>query len=314
MVRQASGDLLADALLHCTAIPVIINFHGITEIQPHAMNRVAEFIRHGGRTLIALAPARLRDQLEKQLGLATDACHDVETGHVQTYGRSLGNRAQVLSLVGKAAIAEREHLEAIVRRSFHEYEKEQRLVSTAVLATGVFDAGQIVANRDSFAWVSVLMGDLFDRECAKIEEAGRANEIPNTLLAVSLRASPFAGALAQLVARQPSLDIVDHLGPKIRLSSEHAFNDQSGASRYVYVGDFIVGGTELKIAQQYARSRGGEVVMAIVIGGWMTAETYSELAEIPVLSLVHLAELKTNAKFRLFGEDPVTIPSVGAVP
>ena len=168
----------------------------------------------------------------------------------------------------------------------------EQLPSTAILATGEFDAGKIISKPDNFFWLAFSLSDLVE-DFVKEINIKYHDEFVCRLISVSLRGSPFAAAISLLTSPEIKYDTVDHLGPKHKLFDIEFFDKLKLSTkekvRYIYFGDFIIGGTELKIAQTYSQIYGYELKHAVVIGSYFNETRY--LPGVEVKSLVKLNKL-----------------------
>jgi hypothetical protein len=159
------------------------------------------------------------------------------------------------------------------------------------LATGVLNARALIANPVTFVWISLLLTDLFQQV---IEEAKPKT---NRILAVSLRGSPFAAAIRILANRfSPSLEIIDHIGPKHELLEEHVGQNEMQGGEYILVSDFVIGGTEIKIARAYAMAKGAILKNAITIGSYLSGPEYGDAVRLQ--SLVDISSVVPKLEYK----------------
>lgn len=213
-------------------------------------------------------------------------------------------------LVQKVEIYLKKKNDEIVRSCFKYYEetnhkKLNQLPSTSILATGEFDAGKIISNPEKFFWLTLNLSDLIDDYAKEIIQNSDP-KIACRLLSVSLRGSPFAAAVS-LLSKDPLIkfDTVDHLGPTHKLFDLEFFDKLKLVNkekfRYIFFGDFIIGGTEIKIAQTYSQIYGYDLMHAVLIASYFDADRY--LPGIEVKSLVKIKELQIpDLKFVLDDE------------
>ena len=192
---------------------------------------------------------------------------------------------------------EKEQLTSIVKKSFVyfdcvDHKILKQLPSTAFFSTGEFDASVIISSPEYFHWVALNLSDLVEQFVKQINDE-KADEYGCRLISVSLRASPFAAAVS-LLTPELKFDTVDHLGPKHKLFDIDFFEklktNVKEKVRYIYLGDFLIGGTELKIAQTYVQIYGFDLRHAAVIGSYFEDSRFSNDFEIK--SLIKLQDLK----------------------
>ncbi|MNL43899.1 hypothetical protein D3C87_1664380 [compost metagenome] len=166
--------------------------------------------------------------------------------------------------------------------------------STPLKATGVFDASKIINNHASFYWTCLELADLLkslinDRKITFKKEV--------RILAVNMKASPFASVVSLLL--DIPLVTIDHSGPKHKIYDIDILDDLQNLRNYtyVYLGDFCIGGTEIKIAQTYARISNSELNTAIVIGAYFNNDHFNPSFQL--FSLVNINGLHPNAQFSI---------------
>jgi hypothetical protein len=172
-----------------------------------------------------------------------------------------------------------------------------RLLSTVVKAKGEFDAGKIISEPHLFIWICLFLAETLDNYIKKeIEEKERNPNAPEIkLLAVSLRGSPFAAAISLLINK--SYDTIDHLGPRHKLFDVELLDNFKKGVRYIYVGDFIVGGTEVKIAKAYAELLGCEMNYAVVLSSLLDPDVFKD--NFNLIALTRIKEVVPEADYQL---------------
>jgi hypothetical protein len=138
------------------------------------------------------------------------------------------------------------------------------LLSTPLLANGEFDASKILLDPKKFLLITTYASDILEDF---LLEMGINNTNNTKLLAVSLRSAPFASGLSQLLGYD--FVTIDHLGPNHKLFNIDFNQKVFDKSQYVYVGDFLVGGSEIRIAQNYIQFMGGVLNHAFVLGSYL---------------------------------------------
>lgn len=201
----------------------------------------------------------------------------------------------VAALHASARKCEQQYIEQLVTESFVKHPNgPQRLSSTPLLTNGVFNAASIISDPSAFMWVSIKLAEEVNRILDTERFYRYLNAIPNLrLLAVSLRASPFAVAVGLLTAKK--VEIVDHMGPMRKIIEEHDTLQLARCRTYIYIGDFVVGGTEIRVAQTYAQGRSSTVNQAVVIGSVLHPQEYAGDCELH--SLVNLKTVYPSATY-----------------
>ena len=152
------------------------------------------------------------------------------------------------------------------------------LVSTSIEASGEFDATKIISNPKQFLWTSLLMADEFEKLKVEIQKKNEENKTSDytelKLISVSLRSSPFVSSVGLLT--NTGYDTIDHLGPKHKLFDIEILVTIKKNILYIFIGDFVAGGTEIKIAQTYINLLDCKLKYSIVIGSLLKAEAFKE--------------------------------------
>jgi hypothetical protein len=184
--------------------------------------------------------------------------------------------------------------------TFHDEtsKKLERMFSTPILTNGFFDARRLIANRRSFIWLCVQMADNIRHYNDLILNSSQSSRIlGNRLLSVTLRGAPFASAISALLSCP--LDIIDHLGPRHRILETTHLAGRNHRGNYIMIGDFIVAGTELKVARTYAQLRGGQLIAAQFIASALETEVYmnTNLLDVHLNALVKLGDCHEGVQF-----------------
>lgn len=166
----------------------------------------------------------------------------------------------------------------------------RRLASTPLITTVAYDARKILSSPTHFIWTALLLAD----ELRSILSDLRSVKSP-VLMAVSLRASPFAVVASAL--NSTPCEIIDHMGPTPRILEEQPVIGSCPQAEAIYLGDFCIGGTEIRIAQTYALLRGRVMRRALLIG-CVVNEPHA-FAGIETRSLTRLDEVSPDVKYTL---------------
>ena len=296
MVQHDAGEALASVLRAPRGSkPFVVNLQGILEVSEYAMNDVKKVIEDKKSPLVLLNGDRLQTRLDAELGSPDAFYKNVDC---RVYGGNQIDAKTAESIVRDAVALEENTVRRIVKDCYRRFPKPQRLHSTPLLASGVFDARTIISDRVQFIWTVLVMAERLERALEHFESQIPPDKVPlvvpSRILAVSLRASPLAAALSMISSRELSVEIVDHMGPKHAILEEHSFANASRGIHYVYVGDFLIGGTELKTAQMYAISKGCRVGCAVILGHWLPITDYEENMGTRLTSLVDLSSCRDD--------------------
>lgn len=302
MVQKDAGNVLADLYAnHEVNKPLLVNFQGIKSVSGFALKDTVSPNAHTSRALIIFNCIRLRNRLIEEFANLGMPKVDFPEDDCIVWCKSEDHES-VKNYIEMAKKEELKHIYSLVQNCYTSWDEKKRLNSTPLLANGAFDARKIISNPMSFLWLTLHLTEMLDSELERLEnkeenkeENEESEKIPSNLLAVSLRGSPIAAAVGLLSSRDLEIEIVDHIGPKHQILEEYSIEQESRGIKYVYIGDFLIGGTEIKTAQLYARSKGNSITHAMVIGNWLNSEDYIENLEVQLLSPVKLRECRPDA-------------------
>jgi hypothetical protein len=261
--------------------PLVVNCSGMRSIADHALDGLATVIEDGHCIIFTNTDAICGEII----GQYPDKTYPrtVFGDRFIIFGKVQPVWAKPDALDSEIANTEHSFIEQALKDSFELFpEGPRRLASTPFLANGVCDLGKILSDPSRFLWVSLLMAERFEKFVRGVP-APAATKVSGELrlLAVSLRASPMAVAVALL--SEQKVDIIDHMGPIQRILEEDRIAGAARRRSYVFIADFLVGGTELKIAKTFAYLRGSEVCHALAFGSYLASEDYTAGMEIDSL-------------------------------
>lgn len=173
----------------------------------------------------------------------------------------------------------------------------RRLPSTPLLASGFFDSRLILRDSNSYAWTCVAMSDLLAGYLEKAVDATTPSPLRRTaLLAVSPRAGTLAAGIAMLLGETylRTLTMVAATGPLKTIREPVMFRDRADHTSFIFITDFIVGGSELRSAEILAQLYGGRVVAAVSMATALSPDEYG--SESNILSLHALPTLTDRFK------------------
>ena len=277
-----------------SAAEVLINI--VDNVEPNKIlvvncKRVTDF----GHNLFEIVLTKERVSKRKIIFIETDGIFTTLTSAINSLGISLFQNFDlkvVSPFNSSVSLSEKEYSEIIVEVEEEELNEINRIIidsynefptktsddfpdgyrplpSTAILAQGEFNACSIISSPKKFLWLSSYMADKVDEF---IQEKVKPTKILR-LLGVSLRGAIFTSSVALLLGYE--FDTVDHLGPKHKLYDVDFFETKINKYQYLYIGDFIIGGTEVKIAKTYAQIYGNTLEHAFVIGSLFEPERFS---------------------------------------
>lgn len=151
------------------------------------------------------------------------------------------------------------------------------LRSTALRASGFFSARTAWGDPNRFPWLILAF---VERVLAVLNDsvAPRPADAKVRFLACTHNGAVIASAVARFLrGRDGSIsgtDVIDRFGPSEMFVEEYLANEHELVASYIYIGDFIIAGTELKLAESHAYHRNLPLENAIVITSVMLpAET-----------------------------------------
>ncbi len=183
---------------------------------------------------------------------------------------------------------EEQKAQKIICDSFDSFGSEERkLFSTPLVTNGFFDPQKIIGTPLHFTRICLALEAKYRAQQSQIEATKTEKGCEQIrFLCASLRASPFVGALSLLC--DVSFNII---GPGInsKVLSETVANPLTPRALYVFVADFIVGGTEIRIAESFAAHRNSHVSHCLCLGTLLSPKVYNTRAK-SVSPLVDLSK------------------------
>ncbi len=195
-------------------------------------------------------------------------------------------------LFDRVAMFENTLIDELVSNSFIKYDFKKILSSTPVLAPGEFNASKILSEPLSFKWLVLLMVDLIVYNTEK-----KSNQ-NITIIASSLRGSALAISVWEVLQDYFGVDIyiIDHLGPNYDITESVDIKIKSN-HKVIYIGDFLIAGTELKTTDMYCNNYGGKISSAFVIGKYTDNNIFMDRIEL--YSLTNLKNCVDELKYEL---------------
>lgn len=294
-VRMASAKELAK-IMKVIKDPkiLVVNFKHVSTIESHSFTDLAENIKSSGVYLACTHADQVVTQIKSQLE-GCNYLNNADLGlHVFCYGE-MPEKEVLINSIGETEAYEVRHMKYLVEKSFTKHPNGfKRLRSTPLLANGIFNARKLSSDPETFREIVLYLLDKLNDE---IERSQPTREV--RLLSVSLRASAFAGALALLSGQQ--IEIVDHMGPELKIFEEYSLRNEDAPVDYILIYDFVIGGAEIKIAQTYAYAKGSRVSHALGIGKALKNGLYG--SDITVSSLVDILDLDSDVKYKFDAND-----------
>lgn len=254
---------------------LIINCKRISDFGHNLIEIISNNDRFAKRKIVFIETEALHKNLVDSFHSLEITVYSSKKLHIvspenSTYSYSSNDYEKIIEESSKL---EQEEVKRIIIDSYIENDKDkdkyEPLPSTAILALGEFNACRIISNPKSFIWLTLTFADKVEQFIQDVVKPQR----PYRLMGVSLRGAIFTSAISMLLGLD--YDTVDHLGPKHKLFDVDFFNNKTNKHIYIYIGDFIIGGTEVKIAKTYAQVHGHKLEHAFVIGSLFENERFS---------------------------------------
>lgn len=299
-LQADAGDALESIIGNGNEVPLIINCSKVNSISNYSLEPVAEKVKESNREVLFIYCSQIGEELRKWFPNFNSIAIDT---YAKTYFRSQDNDEEKESILFnvegdakelsiEATDDELKRIKQSVSKSFDEEDECIRLKSTPILTNGVFNARNIISKPNLFMCTCLLLNE-------KVSLAlNDSKPINARLLAVSLRASAFAGVIGQL--NNIYVEIIDHMGPKYKLLENSKLSFEEQGFEYFFIGDFLIGGTEMKIANTYAHFKASKIVDSIFIAALLPPTEYSSEINIQLLFEEALNVINTSAEYKLF--------------
>jgi hypothetical protein len=217
--------------------------------------------------------------------------HNVLEMRIRGYIRKASMQLEPAMLQERGNELVTNYVKSCVRDSFQPFAGGQQLLrSTPISASGLYNASLIISDPQKFLWVCLALASEITKQKVGLSE-------PVRLLSVSMRACPFAITVGQLT--EMKVDTVDQIGPLKKLFDRDELRPlrERRNTNYIYIGDFTMGGTEIKVAQAYADALFSKLDRAVVIGSLFDGSVFSESFSLKYL--VRLNDLAPGARYSL---------------
>ena len=169
-----------------------------------------------------------------------------------------------------------------------------KLSSSPIHASGHFNATKLLSHPEKYRWIVLLLSELVNRVLIENKQSPQF-----AIVAGSLRGSILAGAIKEILDYiwEPKFIIFDHLGPKHNFSQNPRQEKLPKDFPCIYIGDFMIGGTELKLAQVHTSLLGGNLNIAFLVGKYTQLNTLND--QIGLNSLVQLSDCCPDLSYKL---------------
>lgn len=288
-VQANSGELLTKIIKNYEPEKaIVINFYGVVHLADHSLDKVSKILDELKRKIIIINSQQIFDQLNSYIKAKPQEILPDKTIIVYP-----DDNLEIKDIFKEIVKIENNIIKKIVKSSYIPFSDMKRLQSTPVNASGIFNARKIISNRKDFIWTCLIMSESLTDLMDKYKPSYYR------LLAVSLRGSPFAGALG--ILNSIDIEIIDHMGPYLKILEGYSLRIYQEDINYIYIGDFILFGTEVKIAETYVAARNCIISHGLVIGSLYNPEDYhyEDRDHTKIHSLVKLSEANPNIKFEI---------------
>lgn len=290
LFEKSSGKLLSEIIDKCPEQKsLLVNFKGIIRFDDHCLDDVYDSLLGNKKQLIILNGAQLFDQLNKlKKGKEVNVNNDA-TNKIIILGNS--RVINISDLLKERQTFVDDYISITLKSTFSKFGCFKRLCSTPFLANGEFDSKKIIESPLDFMWMSLYLSD----KLSAVIESEKLTDV--VLVSASLRGATFTSILGIL----NDLDYInlDHVGP---IHKVYDFNQLESSHRnrnYVYIGDFVFGGTEIKLTKVYASFYGAKLNHALVLGSLFDSDVFSDFK---LHELNTLRRISDDADFKLFEE------------
>ncbi|MEZ7206234.1 hypothetical protein [Pseudoalteromonas sp. DY56-GL79] len=278
---------------------IIVNCNNVVDVDDHFLDPLEKVIKEKKVSVLFYSndnKNKLTNYIRKNF-TETSTCQMRKTEisslvaiEITHNGKWLDDLESVILNVNKR---EKESLIDVVSDCFYKNECDEVLSSTPLVATGRFNAMDIISDPYKFRWFILNLVESINNIVSKDEPKSY------TLVAASLRGSVIAGSVHELLLYISGSDLylIDHIGPKhhiYEMTNSHKFEESDYC---IYIGDFLIAGTELKVTQAYCQFTGGNIKHSFVIGKYTEIENLNN--QIMLHSLVSLRDCVDELTYTL---------------
>lgn len=201
--------------------------------------------------------------------------------------------SEIKAKLSEAKRIENKKILNIVSDSFRKT-GEETLSSTPLSANGQFNATKLISSPNKFRWIVLLMVE-------KVFTLSRRESIKGySLVAGSLRGAAIAGSVWELLQQFDqaiTIQIIDHVGPYHDVVGRRYESVDLMRKECIYIGDFLIAGTEVKLISAYCNFIGTKLTNAFVIGKYTERKSIDN--RINIHSLVDLNDCGIDLEYKL---------------
>ncbi|MGI2046670.1 hypothetical protein [Shewanella oncorhynchi] len=281
------------------ATKILVNCNNVVDIDDHFLDPIKDFLLKGKVSIHFFSTDEthnlvkyLDEHFDRDTKICVSILKDNET-KVINLAVNENHGPDIFNFIKKSLELERNGVKEIVKNSYTKSKKGEILSSTPLIPTGQFNASEIISDPSKFRWLVLLLVEAIH----KVVQKDKPKKY--TIVASSLRGSAIAGSVKELLhfLSGPNLYIIDHIGPNHDVIEKPIFNNFSNSDYCVYIGDFLIAGTELKITQAYCSFLGGNIKHAFVIGQFTKQKKLWN--KINLHSLVKLTDCVSDLDYKL---------------
>lgn len=293
-ITSRTGQLISGILLSSPiGATLVLDAKDVKNVEDNALSELNSVLQRARAHLIFVNADSIATILMREITVGNRTEKEVLGSQVVAVSMAdTKTLDQISKIMLEIPDIERRNLESIVDGALVRGKAPVRLSSTPIKAGGIYNARSIVTNPAKFLWVSLALSD----ELHKIIELQKLSPSP-ILLAVSLRASPFAAILS--VLHDLKCEIVDHMGPDHKIMEQQEYRGHKTRGDHIYIGDFCIGGTEVRTAEAYAIASGRHIRHALVIGSLLEPKEYFK-DRISLHALISLKALHPDMQYTVF--------------
>lgn len=286
--EKSSGKILSEIIIESPSEKtILLNFKGVVRLDDHSLDDVYLALGENVKQLIVYNGDHLFGEFnklkkDKPINISQDSVNKIII---------IGNNKNVdfSSLVEEKEAVVNKYINRTLENTFTKFEDYQRLSSTPFLANGEFDSKKIIESPKDFMWISLYLSD-------KLHEFIEHEKLNNVkLISGSLRGAVFTSILG--ILNDVEYITVDHIGPIHKVYDNSIINIDSVNCNFIYIGDFVFGGTEIKITKVYVSLNGANLNHALVLGSLFESQAFSDFK---LLELNSLIDINKEAQFKLF--------------
>jgi hypothetical protein len=288
LFEKSAGKLLSEIIdTSPEQKTLIINFKGIIRLVDHCLDDVFSSLEGNKKRLIITNGNQLYDQFTRfKKGKAVDIREDSANNII-----ILGNQEPInyedLSEERKVHI--NDYINQTLKSTFKKFNDFKRLCSTPFLANGEFDSKVIIESPKDFMWISFYLSN----KLSSIIESEKLSHV--VLVSASLRGATFTSILG--ILNDLEYHTIDHIGPIHKVYDFNSLNSEHRGKNHIYIGDFVFGGTEIKLTKVYTSFNGATLNHALVLGSLFNSEVFTDFK---LHELNTLNKISSEAKFKLF--------------